>query len=100
MVAGERLLVCQLKQNLTSSPWHDTVGTSTKPPRFLCVPSLTGMLHPPLHHIVGTEVSPILAVKVVEFGTRGEPAIRTTKFLLYLDFVAALTFALVHDIRM
>ena len=46
------------------------------------------MLHPPLHHIVGTEVSPILAVEVVEFGTRGEPAIRTTKFLLYLDFFA------------
>ena len=55
------------------------------------------MLHPPLHHIVGTEVSPILAVEVVEFGTRGEPAIRASKFLLNLDFVATLTFALVND---
>ena len=92
MVAWKRCLC--VKWNRTSSPWHNAVRTSTKPPRLLCVPPLSGMLHSPLHKIIGTEVSPILAVEVVEFGTGGEPAIRTTKFLLYLDFVATLTFAL------
>ena len=66
MVDLKRLLVCQAKQNSAIfSPWHDAVGTGTKPPWLFCVPPLSSVLHPPLHQIVGTEVSPILTVEVV-----------------------------------
>lgn len=39
-------------------------------------------------------MSPVLAVEVIKFGTSGEPAFRTTKFLPYLHLVAPFTFAL------
>ena len=79
---------------MTHRPWHDTVRAGTEPPRFLGVPPLPGVLHPPPHQIVGTQVSPVLAIEVVKFGTGGESAFRATKFLLYLDFVAPFTLAL------